>query len=337
MKNLLKMGLIAYSVIGLLSIQTATASHYEVTSLVSDLASLAPHTDPHLINPWGLFFTPNGHLWVSDNGSNFATAYSLNGKVSSHEIQAAGGPTGAKYNPSPYTFLLAIGQPARYLFSTEAGTILGFNSVENKMVVAADKSASGSVYKGLEMGVSCCQQSFLYATDFHNGKVDIFNKSFQIVGSCKSAAIPSGYAPFNVKMINDLLYVTYAKQQGPQNHDDEPGTGHGFIDLFNIWGTFMRRLISGGHLNSPWGLALAPANFGEFSNTLLVGNFGDGKIHSYDPSTGKFLGHLADANNLPIAIEGLWSLEFDSKGILYFTAGPGQESAGLIGTISLLP
>ena len=298
MKNIEKVGMIVCSIISLLSVNTANALNYEVTSNVSDLVQLRPQSDP----------------WQ---------------KISQQIIGLSGMPTGAKFNSSPYSFLMAPGQAAKYLFSTEGGLILGVGSVENKIFVAVDRSSAGAVYKGLEMAASCCGQTFLYATDFFNGKVDMFNKSFQPLSSFKNSSIPSGYGPFNVKLINDLLYVTYAKQLGPQNQDAAPGEGNGFIDLFSTSGAFVKRLISGGYLNSPWGLSVAPPNFGEFSNTLLVGNFGDGTIQSYHPSTGKFLGYLTDANQVPLSIQGLWSLEFDAKGTLHFTTRSSNET-GLI-------
>ena len=338
MKIIQRSSSIICTFIALFGTQTATALNYEVTPLVSDLVGSAPHVDPNLLNPWGLFFSPNGSLWVADNGSNLSTLYAPDGTVINFVIQANSAPSGAKFNSSSHNFLIGSNLPAKFLFSTESGTILGFNSalLPNETVIAADRSGIGAVYKGIETAVTCCQQSLLFATDFHNGRIDLFDTTFQFMGSFIDPTMPSGYAPFNIQNIGENLYVTYAKQLPPDNHDDEAGPGNGYVDIFNYSGTFIKRLISRGNLNSPWGLALAPSNFGEFSNALLVGNFGDGKINAYDPSTGNFLGQISDLNNNPIVIDGLWSLEFDTNGTLYFTSGPNNESDGLVGTISPL-
>lgn len=321
---------------------TVSALHYEVTPLVSDLSNVASHTDPNLINSWGLFFVPNGNFWVADNGSNLSTLYQPDGSIVNFVINVASATTGAKLNTSTFNFFIMKGAnqaPAQFLFDTEEGKILGFNKSldPTNAIVAVDNSSTGAVYKGLEITSNCCQNAFLFATDFHNAKIDVFNSAFNLAGIIKDFTIPSGYAPFNVRNLNGLLYVTYAKQKGPDNHDDDPGIGHGFVDVFTISGALKQRLISQGNLNSPWGLAIAPSNFGEFSGALLVGNFGDGKINCYDPSSGQFLGQLADLTGSPIVIDGLWALEFSFNGTLYFSSGPNGENDGLVGTITPFP
>lgn len=324
----------------ILGVSPAMASHYEVTPLVANLTAVAPDTDPNLINPWGLFFGPTGDFWVADNGSNLSTLYTRDGGIVNFVISATSNPTGALLNRFNDFFIGGgINHPAQFLFATEAGTILGFNRGVNpqKAVIAVDNSASGAVYKGLEVGRNCQGMSLLFATDFHNAKIDVFDRYFNHINSIIASDIPSGFAPFNIRIIDNLLYVTYAKQRPPANHDDEPGLGNGYIDVFSIDGTLIKRLVSKGNLNSPWGLAVAPDTFGDLRGALLVGNFGDGFIHAYDLNTGSFLGTLKDMNENPLHIDGLWSLMFDSKGDLYFTAGPDGEQNGLAGIISLVP
>ncbi len=318
--------------------QVAMSVHYEMVPLISNLPNVAPNTDPNLINPWGMFFTPSGNFWVADNGSDLSTLYQPDGAIINFVVGAFGAPTGTIRNSSSSQFLIGSGaniHPSSFLFATESGTILGFNSLvdPNNAVIAVDNSSSGAIYKGLEVGEVCCGSISLFATDFHNGKVDVFGGDFQLKRSIKDPIIPPGYAPFNVLNIHNLIYVTYAKQLPPENKDDDPGLGHGYVDVFSQGGTFIQRLISEGNLNSPWGLALAPASFGEFAGALLVGNFGDGLINAYDLDTGAFLGQVSDSVGNPIQIPGLWSLEFDSSGALYFTSGPNDESDGLVGTI----
>lgn len=339
MGKLKKISLVAYAMLVLFQPDSLKAVHYEMTPLVSNLIPPAPYIDPNLLRPWGLFFSPNGSFWVVDNGSNLSMLYSPTGNILTSIINTSPNPTGAKLNSSQSGFLLAPAKSARFLFSTEGGLILGYNSTLSSAntVVALDNSASRAVYKGLELITSCCGKSVLLATDFRNAKIDLFDDKFDTYGFIfNDSSLPSGYAPFNIKKINNLLYVTYAKQLPPENEDDQPGPGNGFVDVFTVSGTFIKHLVSQENLNSPWGLALAPKNFGEFSNALLVGNFGDGKINAYNLSTGAFLGQLTDSGGAPIVIEGLWSLEFNAKGVLYFTAAPNDEVGGLVGTISPL-
>ncbi len=330
-------GGIAVSMI-VLAPQIAMSVHYEMIPLVSNLPNVAPNTDPNLINPWGMFFTPSGTLWVADNGSNLSTVYQPDGTMINFVVGVASAPTGTILNTDLSQFLIGSGvniHPSSFLFATESGTILGFNSLvdPSNAVIAVDNSASGTVYKGLEVGQVCCGSISLFATDFHNGKIDAFGGDFQLKRSIKDPMIPAGYAPFNVHNINHLLYTTYAKQLPPENRDDEPGLGNGYVDVFSQGGTFIQRLISQGNLNSPWGLAVAPASFGEFAGALLVGNFGDGLINAYDVDTGAFLGQVSDSIGNPIQIPGLWSLEFSPNNTLYFTSGPNGENDGLVGMI----
>jgi uncharacterized protein (TIGR03118 family) len=250
--------------------------------------------------------------------------------------------------------MLDATNPARFIFSTEDGTISGWASGTNS-VLKADNSSADAIYKGLAIGgrdqaggyavspspTGSASGNLLFATDFHNGRIDVFNASFDLVnlpGSFADPTLPAGFAPFNVQNFGGQLYVTFAKQDADK-HDDTPGVGSGFVDVFDMNGNLVKRLISQGKLNSPWGMALAPANFGDFSGDLLVGNFGDGAINAFDPATGAFVGALTADNGSPLVIPGLWALAFGhgSAGdatTLFFTAGPGGEQHGLFGTLT---
>jgi uncharacterized protein (TIGR03118 family) len=234
-----------------------------------------------------------------------------------------------------------------FIFATEEGKILGWNpSVSlSQAQVAVDHSGIGAVYKGLAIA-STPGGDFLYATDFHNGRVDVFDGSFDQVsmpGAFVDPAIPAGYAPFGIQSIGATIVVTYAKQDAARE-DDVAGQGHGFVDLFDTSGMFLRRVATHGQLNSPWGVAMAPASFGAFGGDLLVGNFGDGQISAFAPqSDGTFelVGQLRTSDHKAVTIDGLWSLQF-GKGAanngppttLFFTAGPNDETHGLFGTIT---
>lgn len=320
---------------------------YRVRKLVSNQPCVARFTDPNLINPWGLALSVEGTLVVANNGTNLATVYEKSGRPTNFQIIVNETPTGIAHNFSPEDFIISngtIAREARFLFATEDGTILAYNGEVNlhEALLVVDRSEFNSVYKGAAISKiqPLCHHQSLYATDFHNAKVDVFDHEFNFRFSFTDPEIPDGYGPFNIRNIDEHLYVTYAKQLPPDNHDDEAGPGHGFVDIFRPDGTLIKRLISHGKLNSPWGLALAPKGFGKFSGALLVGNFGDGRIHAYNPLDGQFLGTISDRQEDPVVIDGLWSLEFVfkkmgkfTKPVLYFTAGPMGESGGLLGTI----
>jgi uncharacterized protein (TIGR03118 family) len=236
--------------------------------------------------------------------------------------------------------------PSLFIFDTEDGTIAGWNpNVDlTHAVLAVDRSSTGAIYKGLALG-SNASGNFLFATNFHAGVVEVFNAQFKLVGSFTDQALfhtcplPNQcYAPFGIQNIGGLLYVTFALQDAAK-HDDVAGPGHGFVDVFDTNGHLIKRLASHGPLNSPWGLALAPANFGPFSNALLVGNFGNGHINAFNPQTNAFLGQLRDGGGRPIVIDGLWGLSFGNGGlagptnVLFFSAGIADESHGLFGSI----
>ena len=337
---------------------TNPTSFYQHTNLVSDGAVSAVHTDSHLVNPWGIAFSPTGPFWVSDNGKGVATLYNGAGQLFplSPDLPLVvtippplGSPLGTQAAPTGQVFNGSSGfvitdprtgnsGPSRFIFATEDGTISGFNSDVNptNALLTVNNSSFNTVYKGLAISSN---GSRLYAANFTAGTIDMFGSNFSFIVSFTDPNIPTGFAPFNVQDINGKLYVTYAKQKQPDNHDDEAGPGNGFVDVFDEDGNLLQRLASQGALNSPWGLALAPADFGPFSNALLVGNFGDGRINAFDPTTGNFLGQLKDSNGNFIQIDGLWALTFGNGGNagktneLFFTAGINDEKNGLFGKL----
>jgi uncharacterized protein (TIGR03118 family) len=327
---------------------------YLVENLVSDVPGLAPVTDTNLANPWGLAFGPSTFFWISDNHTGLSTLYNSTGAVQPLVVtippptgaQPPAAPTGVVFNNTT-SFDLGTSTPARFIFVTEDGTVAGWYS-GSTAVIKADNSASGAIYKGVTIA-SNGANNYLYAADFHNGKIDVFNSNFApatLTGSFADAGIPAGFAPFNIQNIGGMLYVTYAKQDADAE-DDVPGNGNGYIDVFNPDGTLLKRFASNGPLNSPWGMTMAPATFGQFGGALLVGNFGDGAINAFDIATGVFLGHLTDAKGAPISIQGLWDLKFGNgtqagdPTKLYFTAGIAGggaiEDHGLFGSISYSP
>lgn len=318
---------------------------YEQTNLVADKASFNPMlVDPQLVNPWGMAFTPTSPVWTSDNGSGLSTLYEKNGtKVSlvvtipSPDSTGGGTPTGILFNATA-DFMIP-GEPpvaSKFIFSTEDGTIIAWGG-GTKGTIVADRSPWNAVYKGIAWA-SNGGQNFLYATNFHAAKIDVFDKNFNYVNGTTfhDPALPHGFAPFNIRNIGGWLYVTYAKQMAPDNHDDEAGPGNGFIDIFTPGGTLLSRFATRGALNSPWGIVPAKVGFckqADSVNVILVGNFGDGHINLYT-DRGAFLGPLMD-HDRPIVIDGLWDLENDVPGAtsaqLYFTAGPNKESDGIFG------
>jgi uncharacterized protein (TIGR03118 family) len=328
-------------------IPAPTWSAYVQTNLVSDIPGEAPITDPNLVNPWGISHSSGSPFWVSDNGMGVSTLYNGSGQpfpVVNPLVVTIPSPTGGTSAPTGQVFngSTSFGG-APFIFATEDGTIAAWNGGTNAVLAATTVDA---VYKGLAIGNNG-SGDFLYATNFRAGTIDVFNSSFTkttLPGNFIDPNLPAGYAPFNIETINGMLYVTYAKQDADKK-DDVAGPGNGFVDVFDLNGNLQGRLISNGPLDSPWGLALAPSNFGDFSNDLLVGNFGDGLINAFDPTSGQLLGTLLDAQGNPIVNQGLWGLIFGNGGNggdlnkLYFTAGiPGDgnvEDHGLFGVISV--
>lgn len=321
------------------------ANFFTVTPLIGDNDALgAPVVDPHLVNPWGITFGPTGLLWVSNNGTGTATVYSATGEPQSLVVSipsptdATGGgkPTGVIFNPTT-NFAIGATGPAAFLFAGEDGIISAWNSSSGTTaVVVANHSADGAVYKALTMA-SNGGQNFIYVTNFHSGMVDVFNTNFEPQPSFTDPAIPAGFAPFGIQNVAGKIFVTYAKQLLPEAEDDDPGVGNGFVVVFNPNGSVAQRFASNGSLNSPWAIAVAPAGFGPFAGAVLIGNFGDGKIGAYNAATGEFMDFLHDSAGSPIALQGLWGLQFGpttSSTTLYFASGPGDEAHGLVGTIT---
>jgi uncharacterized protein (TIGR03118 family) len=342
----------------MLCAQGRSENKYLQHNLVSDIQGVADFVDPDLTNPWGLAASPTSPLWISNNHSGTAKIYDSSGKPGPLvvNLRAPGGaapstPTGQVFN-STKSFVLPGGKPALFLFATEDGTISGWYSgiEKNEAVVVVDHSASAR-YKGLETAASEHRGSFLLAADFRNAIVEVFDAQFApltLEGAFKGPDLPAGYAPFNVYADANRIYVAYAKQDDSRE-DDQPGDSNGYVSVFDTEGRFVQRLISGGKLNSPWGMVMAPAGFGDFGGSLLVGNFGDGTINAYDPQTGAFRGALQDANGNPIVNSGLWGLKFGNgkaggdANALYFTAGisgpngDAIETHGLLGSIQAAP
>jgi uncharacterized protein (TIGR03118 family) len=296
--------------------------------IVADTPDGAATVDANLLNAWGLAFSTSGVMWVSDNGAGVSTVYdTLGGKkpvtvtIPSHSGNT-GAPTGIVFNATT-TFVIPGGGTAHFIFAGEDGTIAAWSSGTAATIVA-DRSASGAVYKGLAMSASG-GANFLFATNFHNNTVDVFDSTFTFVKSFTDPSVASGYAPFGIQGVGSQLYVTFAKQHGPDNKDNEAGAGNGYVDVFNADGTMAKRLVSNGALNAPWGIAVAPLGFGSFGGDVLIGNFGDGRIGAYDPTTGAFQGLVGDSTHTALVIDGLWALEFGpgtASGKLFFTAKP---------------
>ena len=324
---------------------------YNDHRLVSDLAGEAQFTDTNLLNPWGIAFSATGPFWISDNHSGFSTVYNSAGTPQTTIVALpppTGGtppaaPTGIIFNGTA-GFTVASNAPARFIFATEDGTIVGWNSGPNA-VLKVDNSLSGAIYKGLAIG-SSNGSNYLYATDFHNGKVDVFDANYTAVtlsGSFSDPNVPAGFAPFGIENIKGQLFVTYAVQD-PNREDDIAGPGNGLVDVFDTAGNLIKRFATSNSLNSPWGLAMAPEGFGGLGGSLLVGNFGDGRINAFDLATGTWLATLTNDAGTAFVTDGLWALKFGNGGnggdahTLYYTAGipgPGAlEDHGLFGSLS---
>jgi uncharacterized protein (TIGR03118 family) len=336
-------------------------TNFVQTNLISDIAGVARFTDPNLVNPWGIAYSPTtpgnpgGPFWISDNNAGVSTVYNGDGSTAFPAVKIpppAGSPAGALGTPTGVVFnggsgftvsMNGMSGAPIFIFATEDGTIAGWSPAvnPNSAITAVDNSknptaADGAVYKGLAMA-----GNFLYAADFRHGTIDVFNNSFKQVtlkGHFTDPAIPAGFAPFDIQNLGGKLYVTYAKQDAAK-HDDVGGAGNGFVDVYSTNGILLQHLISHGALNSPWGVAMAPAGFGQFGGDLLVGNFKDGRINAFNPTTGTLIAPLNNQFGNPITIDRLWGLKFGNGGAagdtktLFFTAGIGGEMHGLFGSI----
>jgi uncharacterized protein (TIGR03118 family) len=368
------------------------AQHYTQTNLVSNTSGVAPVTDPQLVNPWGLSRSSSSPWWISDNGTGFSTLYNGAGAKQALVVTVPpadpnnkntplGTPTGTIANSSPTDFLLAPGKPSLFIFSTIDGTIAAWNPTVALAVGAAPpsthavtvvKTSDGSSYTGLTSAFIGGQR-FLYAANFTKGRVDVYDNAFHRVDLSKQhfnddsadrgerhsaensfvdEKLPRSYVPFNVQAIGNDIVVTYVlHEDGSRFETDGPGLG--FVDIYTSTGQLLQRFEHGDWLNAPWGVALAPLDFGRFSHDLLIGQFaggGDtqssGFIAAYDLATGKFDGLLQDASGKPLAINGIWALSPGNltpanndaaaapAAEMYFTAGPNHGSGGLFGYLT---
>jgi len=337
--------------------------HYKQTNLISNIPGMAATTDPNLVNPWGLSRGSTTPWWVSDNGAGVSTLYTGAGVAASLVVtipsgdptsNSPGNPTGQVFNGTT-DFQVTPNNPARFIFATEDGTISGWNpTVTGTMAKIMVNTHGASAFKGMTIATvkrpdgSLANQ--LYVADFKQGRVEMYDANFHRMGLSEDAfqddRVPDGYAPFNVQNLGGNIYVSFA-QQDSQKHDDVPGAGHGYVDVFTTTGHLLLRLQHGNWFNSPWGITQAPSDFGLFSHDLLVGQFGSGQILVFNSTNGAFRGPLTDATDKAITIDGLWDIAFGSgipnaSGVassgpattLFFTAGLNDEQDGLFGTIT---
>jgi uncharacterized protein (TIGR03118 family) len=326
---------------------SAHAAEVGLIPLVTDdqLANPAQITDPGLTNAWGMSYSQNSPFWVSSNGGGTANLYRVDPmtqattKVSlSVKIPGDGSVTGQVFNGTS-----DFGSDA-FLFVSEDGTVSGWRNAIGTNAETLTSPSDTNVYKGMALA-TIGANTYAYAANFHTGAIDVFkgNPGAPVLtGTFLDPSLPSGFAPFNVQNIGGTIYVTYA-QQVPGSNDEADGPGLGFVDAFDLNGNLLRKVASGGKLDAPWGLAIAPSSFGDVAGSLLVGNFGDGRISAFNPLTGDYLGQLLTANGSVLSIDGLWGLSVGNNGgagssdALYFTAGPGDERHGLLGVLVAVP
>jgi uncharacterized protein (TIGR03118 family) len=322
------------------TLASARADTYSWTNFQSDIAGVAQHVDPNLVNPWGMSASANGTIWVSDNGSGVSTLYNQDGTAvplvveipTAAQNTEGANPTGQVFNDTGFFQVTKNGTSASalFIFVSEDGSISGWNPTldETHAIIAVDNGngRNHAIYKGATLGVRN-GHNFLYVTDFHRTKVETYDENFNRVNpnGFVDPNIPSGYAPFGIRNFNGEIFVTYAKQDAAKE-DDVHCPGCGLINVFDTSGHFLRRLTQRGNLNAPWGLT-------EFDGELWVGNFGDGKINVYDPTSGAFIETLMRADGTPLQFDGLWDLLPLGNGV-YFTAGIADEGHGLFGLIT---
>jgi len=313
------------------------ADSFTQTNLVSNIPGLAGTLDPNLVDPWGMSFSATSPIWVSDRATGVSTLYSGTGAINPLVVTV---PPGSPLGPTGQVFgagtnFMLNGTGAEFIFATLAGTIDAWNGGASATVEA---SSAGAQFEGLALA-----NNMLYAANFQaGGGIDVFNSSYApttVSGNFADPNLPAGYAPFNIQNIGGDLYVTYALVT-TGSPVPLPG-GSGFVDVYDTNGNLIQRLISNGPLNAPWGIAMAPASFGSFGGDLLVGNFGNGEINAFNPTTGAFLGTLDDASGNPIVNSGLWAIEFGNSAAnpnaLYFNAGIDMGTDGLFGDIQASP
>jgi len=323
---------------------------YVQQNLVSDVPGMAAFTDPNLVNPWGISQTASSPFWLSNHDTGTSTVYAATGSPSKTVVTippasgtGTGVPTGQiTGNGTNWPLPAPNGKAASFIFDTEDGTISAWNSgAGSTAVIVVNNSSSGAVYKGITTVPT--GTPMLYAANFSSGNIDVFDANFNPItasGGFKDPNLPSGYGPFNIWNLGGKLYVTYAKV-APNKIDDVPGAGNGFVDVFDTNGNLLQRIVSNGALNAPWGIAIAPANWGAFGGALLVGNFGDGTINAFNLTTGAMLGTLQNSTGHPIVNQGLWGILFGNgksgdANTLYITANimPNNASHGLFAAIA---
>jgi uncharacterized protein (TIGR03118 family) len=359
--NLFRAGLMILSAVGASQAATPAGNAYLQHNLVADQPGVADFTDPNLVNPWGMYTSATSPFWVSDAGTGLSTVYSTatntNGIFSISTTKAIVPPSAKGASPSAATGGIANatgsfqiqGKGVNFIFVTADGTVSGWGSTidATHAQLMVDNSSSGAVYYGLAVSATTTNAApLLYAANFKTGGIDVFDSAYKPVTlpgtPFVDPQVPAGYAPFNIWNLGGKLYVMWAKQNTNKNFAVS-GVGNGAVSIFDLNGVLVQHVATGGTLNAPWGVAIAPANFGAFSNDLLVGNFGDGTIDAFDPKTGAFVGALADQNGNPIAISGLWALLAGNGGsggdvnAIYFAAGTGNQQHGLLGSLQAAP
>jgi uncharacterized protein (TIGR03118 family) len=330
------------AVIGLAGSLSA-ATLYVQTNLTSDISGLAANTDPNLKNPWGMSFSATSPFWVSDQVTNVSTLYNGAGTPQALIVGTPPSPTGQVFNAST-SFNLQSGGQALFIFDSLSGTISGWNAAQGTTAATMFTATDGAAFTGLA-NASNSSGNFLYAADFANGRIDVFNGNFgltTLAGHFTDPNLPAGYSPYNIQTVGGKLYVEYDAVD-PVTHRPATTANTGVVDVFDTNGNFLQRLVTNTHLNSPWGITQAPGTFGSFGGDILVGNFGDGTISAFDPTSGAFLGTLSNSSGNPIVNSGLWALDFRAPGsgfdsnALFFTAGINGEADGLFGEITPAP
>ena len=324
---------------------------FAVTRLVSDVPGAAALTDPNLVNGWGLARSGTSPWWVADNGTDRSTLYVASPALAINPLVVGvdGGPTGAVFAGIAANFLVGTTAspttlaPANFVFASEDGKIRAWRGGSTAALVTAS-GGTDAIFKGLALAQPTPGQPLLYAADFHNRRVDVFNGAWQNVtpaGSFVDPMLPDDYAPFGIQTLGGRIYVTYARQDA-EGEDEVAGEGRGFVDVYDLSGNLIARVAQHGQLNAPWGLALAPASFGRFAGDLLVGNFGNGEINAYAETDDGWAhrGTLRDDTGRKLVIDGLWAIAVGNAGSngtpdqLFFAAGPNEETHGLFGMIT---
>ena len=341
-RGVLALAVVIAALFATVPLQAAEGNSYTVTRLVSDVPGAAQNLDPNLVNAWGLTASSTSPWWVADNGTSLSTLYNGAGTPQSLVVTVGtdSGPTGVVFNTLGSGFNVTNGTQSgssRFIFDGEDGVLRGWNpAVDGTHALVGAMGDPGAIFKGLAIA-----DNMLFAADFHNNEVAVFDSTWQLVDRFTDTGLPRGYAPFGIQAIGSHIFVTFAKQDADRE-DEVAGQGLGFVDEFDTSGNLVARVAQHGQLNAPWGLALAPGDFGRLSGDLLVGNFGDGEINAYEPRPNGHFTHRGTLreNGRPISIDGLWALGFGNgaqagpRNTLFFTAGPDEEAHGLFGKIT---